>query len=82
VRAPTLLIVADTDSTTALFNRQAMLLLSCVRQLVVVPGADAPAKERRKLQPLAELTRRWFEEHLSSRKSDVLPPPAPKKRRS
>jgi hypothetical protein len=75
VRAPTLLIVADGASMVASLNREALLRMTCVRQLMVVPDADATGTQRPKLRGLASLTRRWFEDHLPL--NDGVQPSAP-----
>jgi hypothetical protein len=48
-------------------NAEAYKLLSCIRQMVIVPGATHLFEEPGTLEEVANLAVRWFQRHLSSR---------------
>ena len=59
VRAPTLLIVGGDDELTEALNRDALALLRCNAEIVVIPrGAAAPAD-------VARIATSWFDQHLA-----------------
>lgn len=64
VRAPTLLIVGGDDVQVIEFNRAALALLRCEKQLVIVPGASHLFEEPGALDEVARLAREWFRQHL------------------
>jgi putative phosphoribosyl transferase len=64
VAAPTLLVVGGLDDPVVELNRAALALLSCEKQLTIVPGATHLFEEPGKLQSVAELAREWFVQHL------------------
>jgi dienelactone hydrolase len=64
VRAATLLIVGGNDPQVIELNRKAMELMSCERQLAVVPGAGHLFEEPGTLDEVARLARDWFLSHL------------------
>jgi putative phosphoribosyl transferase len=64
VTAPTLLIVGGHDEQVLELNRQALALLRCPSQLVVVPGATHLFEERGALENVARLAERWFQRYL------------------
>lgn len=65
VVAPTLLIVGSLDEDVLELNRQALALLRCTRELVVVPGATHLFPEPGTLEEVARLAEAWFLRHLS-----------------
>jgi putative phosphoribosyl transferase len=66
VAAPTLLIVGGRDQEVLALNRRALALLSCAKELVVVPGATHLFEESGALEEVARLATRWFLRHLGS----------------
>jgi putative phosphoribosyl transferase len=64
VRAPTLLIVGDQDYGVIELNQQALALLKCEKEMVLIPGATHLFEEPGKLQTVAELAMDWFTQHL------------------
>ena len=65
VAAPTLLIVGGDDFPVIQMNRDALALLACPKELVIVPGATHLFEEPGALERVAELALRWFRRHLS-----------------
>lgn len=63
VRAPTLLIVGGSDGEVLALNEQAMELLGCEKDLVVVPGATHLFEEPGTLEDVARLAAQWFVRH-------------------
>lgn len=66
VTAPTLLVVGVLDEDVLELNRQALALLRCPRELVVVPGATHLFPEPGALEEVARLAGQWFLRHLGS----------------
>ena len=66
VVAPTLLIVGGRDETVLELNRQALQLLRCPSELIVVPGATHHFPEPGALEEVARLAGRWFLRHLAA----------------
>ncbi|MGP0064942.1 MAG: dienelactone hydrolase family protein [Isosphaeraceae bacterium] len=66
VAAPTLLIVGGDDEQVLELNRQALALLGCTKQLIVVPGATHLFEEPGTLEEVARLATLWFSRHLGS----------------
>ena len=62
--APCLFIVGGNDQQVLELNRQAFERLTCLRQLVVVPGATHLFPEPGALEEVARLAKEWFLEHL------------------
>lgn len=60
VKAPTLLIVGGHDAQVIQMNEEALALLSCPKELVIVPGATHLFEEPGTLEEVAVLARRWF----------------------
>lgn len=60
VRAPTLLIVGGADRTVIELNRQASMLLTAPRELVIIPGAGHLFEEPGALAEVARLSGDWF----------------------
>jgi putative phosphoribosyl transferase len=65
VQAPTLLIVGGNDDVVLGLNEQALRLMRCPRELVVVPGATHLFEEPGTLEEVARLAKEWFVRHLS-----------------
>lgn len=64
VRCPTLLIVGGFDDVVIGLNEQADALLTCVKKLVIVPGATHLFEEPGTLEQVAALAASWFNNHL------------------
>ena len=64
VQAPTLLIVGGNDQVVLDLNEQAMRLLRCPKELVVVPGATHLFEEPGALEEVARLAKNWFQRYL------------------
>jgi putative phosphoribosyl transferase len=60
VKAPTLLIVGGHDYPVIQMNEEALALLSCPKELVIVPGATHLFEEPGTLEEVAGLARQWF----------------------
>jgi putative phosphoribosyl transferase len=65
VTAPTRLIVGGDDEVVLELNREAFDLLTCTRQLDIVPGATHLFVEPGALEEVARLAREWFVHHLT-----------------
>ena len=65
VRAPTLLIVGGKDIQVIELNEEALRLLRCEKDLVIVPGATHLFEEPGALDEVAGLARWWFLRHLT-----------------
>jgi putative phosphoribosyl transferase len=65
VLAPTLLIVGGNDDVVIELNEQALRLLRCPKQLVIVPGATHLFEEPGTLEEVARLAKEWFVRHLA-----------------
>jgi putative phosphoribosyl transferase len=68
VRAPTLLIVGGDDELVLELNRNAYKMLSCEKELKIVPGATHLFEEPGKIEEVAKLANDWFVRHLTSSK--------------
>jgi putative phosphoribosyl transferase len=64
VTAPTMLIVGGDDEPVIEMNRVAYRLLSCPKQLVIVPGASHLFEEPGTLEQVAEHALAWFQRHI------------------
>jgi putative phosphoribosyl transferase len=64
VMAPTLLIVGGYDYPVIEMNQEALALLTCPKELVIVPGATHLFEELGTLEQVADLAMRWFIRHL------------------
>lgn len=64
VQAPTLLIVGGDDYPVIALNEDACAQLTCVRKLVIVPGATHLFPEPGAMEQVIALARAWFVEHL------------------
>jgi putative phosphoribosyl transferase len=65
VRAPTLLIVGGNDLQVIELNEEALRLLCCEKDLVIIPGATHLFEEPGALDEVAGLARWWFLRHLT-----------------
>jgi putative phosphoribosyl transferase len=66
VQAPTLLIVGGNDDVVIDLNEQALRLLRCPKELVIVPGATHLFPEPGALEEVSRLAKEWFVRHLAS----------------
>lgn len=64
VEAPTLLIVGGNDRAVIELNRQALDVLRCTKELVIVPGATHLFEEPGALEEVARLASDWFLKYL------------------
>lgn len=64
VTAPTLLLVGGADGPVIDMNREALVLLTCPKQLVIVPGATHLFEEPGTLEQVAERALRWFQQYV------------------
>lgn len=64
VRAPTLLIVGGFDDVVIELNEHALKLLTCEKQLSIVPGATHLFEEPGTLDQVIAAAGDWFEAHL------------------
>lgn len=60
LHAPTLLIVGGDDLPVVELNRRALMLLTCEKQMAIVPGASHCFEEPGALDAVAALARDWF----------------------
>jgi putative phosphoribosyl transferase len=72
VRAPTLLIVGSDDTEVLRLNRDALMKLSCLRSLHVVPGATHLFEEPGALDQVVEAGSDWFALHLQVQSNELL----------
>jgi putative phosphoribosyl transferase len=66
VRVPTLLIVGENDEEVLQLNEQALRLLRCTKELIVIPGATHLFPEPGTLEEVARLAGEWFVRHLTA----------------
>jgi len=64
VQAPTLLIVGGNDGVVVQLNEEALRLLKCPKELVIIPGATHLFPERGALEQVARLAGDWFVRYL------------------
>jgi putative phosphoribosyl transferase len=64
VKAPTLLIVGGQDDVVITLNEQALALLRCPKEMVVIPGATHLFPEPGALEEVARLAAQWFKRHF------------------
>lgn len=64
VQAPTLLIVGSLDEEVLQLNEEASAQMSCIRKLVVVPGATHLFPEPGTLEQVSSLAKDWFTQVL------------------
>jgi putative phosphoribosyl transferase len=60
VKAPTLLIVGGDDDVVIALNEEALAMLGCPKQLVIIPGATHLFPEPGALEQVARLASEWF----------------------
>ncbi len=60
VVTPTLLIVGGDDRSVIRMNEEALALLTCPKELVIVPGATHLFEEPGTLEQVADLALKWF----------------------
>ena len=65
VTAPTLLLVGGADEGVIELNQQALRLMHCEKQMVLVPGATHLFEEPGALEQVSTLAAGWFASHLS-----------------
>ena len=65
VTAPTLLLVGGDDVPVIEMNRTALARLTCVKDLVIIPGASHLFEEPGALEQVAERALRWFLQHVT-----------------
>jgi putative phosphoribosyl transferase len=65
VQAPTLLIVGGNDDVVLELNEQALRLLRCPKDLVVIPGATHLFPEPGALEEVSRVAAEWFTRHLT-----------------
>lgn len=65
VQAPTLLIVGGHDDVVIELNEQALRLLRCPKDLIVIPGATHLFPEPGALEEVSRLAKEWFVRHLT-----------------
>jgi putative phosphoribosyl transferase len=70
VLAPTLLIVGGNDERVIELNEQALRLLRCPKELVIVPGATHLFEEPGTLEEVARLAKQWFVRYLAPEQTD------------
>jgi putative phosphoribosyl transferase len=70
VTAPTLLIVGGHDEPVIRMNEEALALLRCHKDLVIVPGATHLFEEPGTLEQVAALARDWFVRYLVGREAE------------
>lgn len=66
VTAPTLLVVGANDTPVLSLNEEALNLLTCPKELAVVPGATHLFEEPGTLEQVADLARGWFLRYLTA----------------
>ncbi len=64
VQAPTLLIVGGNDDVVIQLNEQALRLLRCPKEMVIVPGATHLFQEPGTLEEVTRLAKQWLVRHL------------------
>lgn len=64
VQAPTLLIVGGHDEIVLRMNEEAFENLTCLKELVIIPGATHLFPEPGALEEVANLAAHWFQHYL------------------
>lgn len=64
VTAPTLLLVGSNDGPVIDMNQDALVRLTCRKELVIVPGASHLFEEPGTLEQVAREALRWFQRYL------------------
>jgi putative phosphoribosyl transferase len=65
VQVPTLLIVGGNDDLVIELNKQALRMLRCPKEMVIVPGATHLFEEPGTLEEVARLAKEWFVRYLT-----------------
>jgi len=65
VRSPTLLLVGGYDDAVIELNRKAYAVLTCPKEIIVIPGATHLFEEAGTLEQVVREARRWFQRFLS-----------------
>jgi putative phosphoribosyl transferase len=69
VHAPTLLIVGGADYGVIELNRDAFAVLTCEKQLEIIPGATHLFEEPGTLDKVVDLAAQWFNTHFETPKT-------------
>jgi putative phosphoribosyl transferase len=69
VKSPTLLLVGSNDTAVIELNRQALGLMTCTRQLRLIPGATHLFEEPGTLELVARSAAAWFRKYFEQRSS-------------
>jgi putative phosphoribosyl transferase len=64
VRAPTLLVVGGRDEAVITLNQAALSVMTCERELVIVPGATHLFEEQGAMEQVVEHAVGWFLSHV------------------
>lgn len=64
ISAPTLFIVGGDDDVVLQLNERAYIMLTCEKQLEIVPGATHLFEEPGTLEEVARLSSNWFSKYL------------------
>ena len=64
VKSSTLLIVGGNDPQVIELNQEAFELLTCKKEMTIIPGASHLFEEPGALEQVAGLAADWFNEHL------------------
>jgi putative phosphoribosyl transferase len=65
VQTPTLLIVGGNDDVVIELNEQALRVLRCHKELVIIPGGTHLFEEPGTLEEVARLAKEWFNRYLT-----------------
>lgn len=74
VRAPTLLLVGGRDEVVIELNQAAYEVMTCDKQLSIIPGASHLFEEPGTLEEVARQASAWFLRHFGSAHLSRLPP--------
>jgi putative phosphoribosyl transferase len=67
LKSPTLLLVGSNDTAVIELNRQALELITCTRQLRLIPGATHLFEEPGTLESVAAMAAEWFRKYFEHR---------------
>lgn len=65
VRAATLLIIGGNDHPVIEMNEEAFQKLSCIKDLIIIPGATHLFEEKGKLEEVSQIAQQWFNKYLT-----------------
>ncbi|MGD8426777.1 MAG: dienelactone hydrolase family protein [Balneolaceae bacterium] len=71
VKSPTLLLVGGLDTEVIELNQMAYNKLTCVKKLMIIPGASHLFEEAGKLEEVTEHAENWFLKYLFHRPTEV-----------